>query len=158
MTSNSRILRAAVALGAAVASLAIHPSSEAQDAEVAIVINPGVPDQKMSPDDIEAVFRQVTKKWSNGDPVVRFTYQPGNPLRTAFEEAVLRMSPTEAQRYWIDQRIRGTAQPPRPLDNPQTMTQIIGGLKGAVGYLPARQVPANVKVVAYVRGGKIVAQ
>jgi hypothetical protein len=48
------------------------------------------------------------------------------------------MDPDEAQRYWVDQKIRGV-QPPRtvPLE---AVTRVLENVPGAICYLPASRV------------------
>ncbi|MFW6050924.1 MAG: hypothetical protein ACODAU_07100 [Myxococcota bacterium] len=59
-------------------------------------------------------------------------------------------------KFWINQRIRGRASPPRQVPSPKLMLRVVERLEGAIGYVPldmARR--GDVKIVAVVRGGEV---
>jgi hypothetical protein len=67
------------------------------------------------------------------------------------------MTPDEVSKYWIDRKIRGDGRPPRSLPSSPAIIAVVAADKGAVGYVPAGVSTGRVKVVARIRGGKLVA-
>jgi hypothetical protein len=85
-----------------------------------------------------------------------FTYPPEAEVRRAFDGAVLRMSPEEVARFWLDQRIRGGARPPRQVPDPGLAVRLAAKLPGSIAYVPENLVNGSVKVVARIKSGKVV--
>lgn len=131
-------------------------ASGAQDEELAVVVNPDNSVRSLSSAEVEAIFAARKRYWGGGRNVVAFNYAPKHSLRIAFDRAVLRMGPDEVSKFWINQRIRGRASPPRQVPSPKLMLRVVERLEGAIGYVPldmARR--GDVKIVAVVRGGEV---
>jgi hypothetical protein len=91
----------------------------------------------------------------SGDPVVvadqrlmPFNYPPGSAERIAFDRAVLEMSPEEVGRFWVDRKIRGQGLAPRALPSATYVMKIVAKFPGAIGYLPADQLTADVQAIS----------
>ncbi len=84
----------------------------------------------------------------DGQPVVPFALAPNRPERRAFDQLVLGMSPDEANKYWIDRRIRGQGNPPKSAPSPEVMARVVASFPAAIGYLPAGALTAGLKPVA----------
>jgi len=148
-------LRALVFLVAAVAGTVGAHADEREAPEMAIIVNSKNPTRALAEAELGLLFASSRRSWSDGQAVVCFNLPPGHPLRVEFDRAVLHMEPDEVGRFWIDQRIRGTAKPPRQVEDPQIMLHIVARLPGAIGYVPATLVDGSVNVVARVRRGKV---
>lgn len=66
------------------------------------------------------------------------------------------MSAEEVAKYWIDQRVRGGAPPPRQVPDPALALRLVAKLPGSVAYVPSSMVNSQVKVVARVSDGKVI--
>lgn len=84
----------------------------------------------------------------DGKPLVPFNASPNTPERTAFDRAVLDMSPDEVGRYWIDRKVRGQSAAPRSLPSPAHIAKVAAKFPGAVGYLPADQMTSDIQPVS----------
>jgi ABC-type phosphate transport system substrate-binding protein len=84
----------------------------------------------------------------DGEPVVPFALASNRPERQAFDQVVLGMSPEEANKYWIDRRIRGQGNPPKSAPSPEVMSKVIASFPAAMGYLPASALTPGLKPVA----------
>lgn len=73
-----------------------------------------------------------------------FNANPGTPERTGFDSAVLGMSPDQVGRYWVDRKIRGQSGAPRALPSPAHVAKVVAKFPGAIGYLAADQLTADV--------------
>ncbi len=105
--------------------------------------------------ELHAIFTTRLKE-VDGKRVVPFNLAPRSEPRTAFDRAVLHMSPDEVARYWIDRRVRGGASPPKQVPSAKVMLAVVAQLAGAIGYVPEDLVDDRVTVVARVVGGKLV--
>jgi hypothetical protein len=84
-----------------------------------------------------------------GQQCVPLNYPSGAELRVLFDDKVLRMTPDQVGRYWVDLRIRGGGRPPRTVPTAEIMLRVVGALRGAVGYVPGdAAIPAGVKILA----------
>ena len=79
--------------------------------------------------------------------VVPFNSPPNSPERVLFDRRVLGMSPEEAARHWVDQRIRGNPGPPRTIAGAKLLRQVVARLPGAIGYLNPEDLDGTVKAV-----------
>jgi ABC-type phosphate transport system substrate-binding protein len=129
-------------------------ASDATDSFV-VVVNPGVPVAKLSASELEAIFSCARKSWPDGSNISAFSYAPENATRRAFDTVVLRMSPDEVARFWLDQRVRGGARPPRQVPDPGLAARLTAKLPGSIAFLPESLATPGLKVVARVRGGKV---
>lgn len=69
------------------------------------------------------------------------------PERVGFDRAILKMSPDEVGRYWIDRRIRGQSGAPRIIDPSDVYQRVIAKLQGSVGYALLQELREDVKVL-----------
>jgi hypothetical protein len=104
---------------------------------------------------LTAISRTDLKRCFTGERVVSddrtlvpFNASPSSPDREAFDRAILGMSPDEVGRFWVDRKIRGQSGPPRSLPSPAYIAKVVAKFPGAIGYLPADQLTADVQPVA----------
>ena len=142
------LLALALALGSATPTVA-------EDTSLLVIVNPSVHSAELSADRLEAIFTMSERAWPGGQTIIPFNYPPGTGLRETFDRAVLRMSPDEVARFWIDRRIRGMGDAPRKVPTVALLLRVVANLHGAIGYVPAGPMPADVKVVARVSGGRV---
>lgn len=125
--------------------------------DLAVIVHADNAVDAISETQLEAIFTSRRQHWRGGASIVAFNYPPKHTLRVAFDKAVLRMGPDEVSRYWVDQRIRGRGGAPRQVPRPRLMVRVVERLEDAIGYAPASEVEGHeVKVVAWVRGGRVV--
>jgi hypothetical protein len=122
---------------------------------LAVIVNPAAGVKRLELAQLKAIFTVTEKRWPNGVPAVPFNFAPANSLRGLFDEAVLGMDTTEVAKFWIDQRIRGRARPPRHVVNEVLEGRVVAALPGAIGYVREENVPKGVVVVAFIADGKI---
>ena len=122
--------------------------------ELVVVVN-GDNDETPSSSDLESYFLRRDEHWGSGVTVIPLNYPPDSALRRAFDHAVLSMSPDDVVRYWLDQRIRSGKNAPRELADPAIILKLVARFNGAIGYLPASSATRGVRVVARIRGGKL---
>lgn len=122
-----------------------------------VIVNDKSHVERLSAYEIEALFTRLQTRWSDGTPVHPFALPSGTPARELFDRAVMRLSPEQVGRFWLDRRIRGLGMPPKQVPNAALMVQIIANLPGAIGYVPGRARLPGVRIVARIVQGKVVA-
>lgn len=96
---------------------------------------------------LRRIFLGETVDGPDGARFVGFNHPPKTRPRVLFDSVVLGMNPDEAARYWVDQRIRGGARPPRTVASIELLRQVIAQLPGAISYLPSSELDASVRAL-----------
>jgi ABC-type phosphate transport system substrate-binding protein len=123
--------------------------------ELAVIVHPAAQVKRLTRAQLAAIFTSSRQTWDDGSAVVAFTHTPDSPLRHAFDQAVLGMTPDQVGRYWVDQRVRGGPRPPRQLTAPGLGVKLVAKLAGAITFVPAAMVDASVNVVARIKGAEV---
>jgi len=125
--------------------------------ELAVIVHPGVPARALNKAQLESIFTSARRTWEDGKSVIAFSYSPGSEVRQTFDRAVLGLNPDQVGRFWIDQRIRGNARPPRQVPDPSLVARLVVQMPGSIGFLPVAMVPKEVRIVARVKNGVVTA-
>jgi hypothetical protein len=150
-TSQRRWLKAGLALLAFATAAHAAPVEE-----LVVIVHLSSEVRKLDAAELEAIFTSARRSWPDGGRVVAFSYPPEDPLRVAFDQAVLRMSPDEVSRFWVDQRIRADRRPPRQAPDAALALRLVAKLAGSIAYVPSALVGNDVRVVARIRRGAVV--
>lgn len=126
------------------------------EVELAVIAHPSLSSDDLSPAELKLIFSRDREFDRDGKRLVPFNFATGTPLRASFDRAVMSLNPQQSAKFWIDQRIRGKAGPPREVPSVAVMGQVVSRLPKALGYVPANQVPAKVRVVARIIDGEVV--
>lgn len=102
---------------------------------IAVVVGPNSRQRGLSLDKLRRIFLANPTDNDDGHRFVPINLAPGASARARFDQAVLRLSPEEAARYWIDQRLRGN-KPPRVAGSYEVCRGAVQELPGAISYLP----------------------
>lgn len=132
------------------------PINAANGEDLAVIVNPSVTVNKLSAAELEAIFSSRKRTWPDGSNIGAFSYPVEQAIRRTFDSVVLRMSPEEVARFWIDQRVRGGAPPPRQVPDPSLTVRLVAKLPGSIACIPYDLVNPSVKVVARVSNGKVI--
>jgi len=153
-------MRALATMASALATLCLialwgSTSLAANEELLLVIVHPKSPVDRVSSYEIEALFTRARTRWSDGSTVYPFSFPAGSPARETFDRVVLRLSPDQVGRFWVDRRIRGLGMPPKQVPSPTLMAQIVSNLPGAIGYLPSTRSRPGLKVVARIVQGKV---
>lgn len=96
---------------------------------------------------LRRVFRSEHVTDSDGARLVGFNHPSGSRARELFDRVVLGMEPDQVARFWVDQRIRGGARPPRTVASVTLLLEVINRYPGAVGYLALADLDASVRAL-----------
>jgi hypothetical protein len=124
--------------------------------EIAVIVNKHNTNS-ISALDLEEIYLRKQAHWASGDKVIPINLATENRLRLTFDRVVLGMGADEIARYWLDQRIRNGSNPPRELDDPALALRLVTRIQGVIAYVPDSSDLSDVRVVARIRGGKLLA-
>jgi hypothetical protein len=96
---------------------------------------------------LRRVFRSEQVTGPDDVRLVGFNHPVGSRARELFDHVVLGMDPAQVARYWVDQRIRGGARPPRSVASVALLREVINAFPGAVGYLELADLDASVRAL-----------
>lgn len=102
---------------------------------LAVVASSGSRQRNLSSDKLRRIFLALPTDDDDGRRFVPINLAQGTGAREHFDRNVLNMSPTEAARYWIDQRLRGS-KPPRSAGSLDIARRAVQEMPGAISYLP----------------------
>lgn len=148
---RSPMSRVGWALGALLAVLTVvAPSAaEAQESEpLAIVVNKSNPLTEISLSDLRRVFRGQRSRWSNGRRVTLVMRDPGAPEREAILRSLYGIEEDEYRRNFLQAVFTGEASDaPKTLATANGVLRFVYNVPGAIGYVRASHVDANVKTL-----------
>lgn len=125
--------------------------------DICVIVHKSNAVEKLSASDLRPIFQTTKTAWPDGSKIAAFTLPEDDATRKGFDAAVLGLDPDRVARYWVDRKIRGGNPPPRSVPSGAAMAKVIGSKSDAIGFVPGKDVNGNVKVVAKVRGGQVVA-
>jgi hypothetical protein len=97
---------------------------------------------------LERIFLGRSVQSDAGQRYVPFSHPPKTRTRVLFDSAVLGMNPDEVARYWVDQRIRGNAHPPRAVPSPALLKQVVRQFPGAIAYVAVEDLDDSVRALS----------
>jgi len=126
-----QFLRALSSLGLGLSSPHALAASEA----IAVVVSSNSRQRGLSSDKLRRIFLALPTDDDDGHRFVPINLGQSSVVREHFDREVLNMSPEDAARYWIDQRLRGN-KPPRSAASLDICRRAVQELPGAISYLP----------------------
>jgi ABC-type phosphate transport system substrate-binding protein len=122
-------------------------AARAEKTVLAVVVDKDNPKAEISTDELRAVFLGQQKEWTDGARAVPLDLPANTPERDLFNTVVLDMDQGQVDRFWVDQRVRGTGTAPRVAPTPGSLVKLAGKVRGLVAYVPLNAVDASVKVL-----------
>jgi hypothetical protein len=147
MLSRRSFLRASLMVAVVPPLGVVLPSSAAQPTKrLVIVTQKSNALAELSLRDLKHMFlsEQVD---GPGGPLIPLQQAPGSATRQAFESLVLKMSPDEVGRFWIDRKIRGQKGAPKAVAPVELLRRVIVSLPNTVTYLNATDLTDDLKVL-----------
>ena len=139
-----RFLRALA--GVILATFLISP---AWSEELLVIVNPSVEVNRLSLAEVSSIYLLKALVWPDGTRVVPVNREATSESRARFTAQVLRQDNAELAGYWSEMHFKGHL-PPVILESDQAVIAFVQNIPGAIGYVSATVLPANVKVVARV--------
>ena len=111
-----------------------------------VIASSQVPDTTISVQQLADIYLLKQTFWADKTPVVPVNREALSAERGKFSEGVFNLSPQELAEYWNRLRFQGKA-PPLVQTSDQAVLGFVRNVPGAIGYINADQVPAEVKIL-----------
>jgi hypothetical protein len=144
--------RVLLAVGLVLPGLCALPSAErtaraAQRITLAVFVSLDSPLRNVKMTELRRIFTNADDSGFSRQRNVPFNHTARSSDRVGFDQTVLRMSPEEVSRFWIDRKIRGLPGPPRAVDSLSQLLHVVSHTSAGVGYARPNQVTKDVRVI-----------
>jgi hypothetical protein len=126
----------------------VFSSAAEPQVRLLVVVQKSSPLSELSLRDLKRLYLGEFISDSDGNKLTALNHPPKSPDRVGFDAVVLKMTPEEAGRFWIDRRIRGQGAAPRSVAPRELLRKIVAAYPGAVTYLRDGEVDPQLKVLA----------
>jgi len=116
-------------------------------AGLVVIVNPGAGVTALTMDDVSRIFLAKTKSFPNEKSAVPINQNEGSPMRAAFEEKVLKKTPSQVNAYWTQLLFTGKGTPPKDVGTDADVKKLVADNPNIVGYVDSSVVDASVTVV-----------
>lgn len=111
-----------------------------------VIASTQVPEATISSRQLADIYMLKKTFWADKTQVVPVNREASSEAREKFSEAVFNLSPQELAEYWNRLRFQGKL-PPLVQTSDEAVLGFVRNVPGAIGYINASQVPADVKVL-----------
>lgn len=116
-------------------------------AEIAVITNPNVKEIGLSQDDVANIYLDKKKTFADGTLAKPVDQGSDTEIRKKFYKLVVKMTASEANRYWAKLEFTGRGTPPRVISGDQAVKSWVASHPGAIGYIDGKYLDSSVKVV-----------
>jgi ABC-type phosphate transport system substrate-binding protein len=131
------------------AALAVwNAPAVADDAQVAIIVNPSNSVTGLSLQDLHKIFLGEKSTWPNGKHIFLIMAAPGSDERSMVLKSVYKMGENDYTKYFLQASFTGAiSAPPKDASSAAQVKQLVAENPGAIGYVKQSDVSDAVKVV-----------
>jgi ABC-type phosphate transport system substrate-binding protein len=133
-------------LGIALA-LGVAATAAAQGDRMAVIVHPERR-AELTVDQLAQIYLRRKQHWDDGEIIVPLNLATGLPQRAQFSRRVLRQGEARLADYW-NRRYFDGVMPPSTLASTVAVRRYVATDRRAIGYVPAAEVDASVRVVLY---------
>ena len=149
MSTNIRALVVAIAVALSVTAVAAGQAAQSQSHDdLAIVVNPQVPETKLTFAELRQVFLGDKQYWTADMPVVLLIRAPTSVERDAVLNTIYQMQEAQFKQYWIAKIFRADlSSPPKIVYSNEAANVLVENVPGAIAFIPAKDVKPGLKVL-----------
>lgn len=96
---------------------------------------------------LRRAFEGLPAEYRSGKRLLPLNLPLGSAERVRFDRIVLGLGPDEVGRFWVDQRVRGAAQPPRTLSVDLAL-RVVASFPGAISYVDSSALKPGLQVLS----------
>ena len=119
----------------------------AAQAGVAIIAHPSNPLAGITQEQLARIYLGKTREFPNGAPVTALDLREGSTARIKFYKAVTDKSETALKAYWSKLLFTGKAQPPKEMNDDESVKEWVSKNPDALGYVDGKVLDKSVKVL-----------
>jgi ABC-type phosphate transport system substrate-binding protein len=116
-----------------------------------VIVNPSVPETKLSRSALRAIFSMRLRTWPDGSLIRVFVLDNHSSLHAKFSKKILNIFPYQLQRTWDRLVYSGTGQAPTEVKSIEDMHDKVASTPGAIGYLADKSIDSQVRKVKVVQ-------
>lgn len=146
MSTDSLSRRQLLTMGSVIAVGGTPLVARASTLAIAVVVTARSAERTLSRDQLRRIFLNKDTNGESGERFVPINQRSGSPERALFDARVLDMTPEQAARYWIDQRLRGK-RAPATAGSTAMLRRALVELPGAISYLALADIDASLRVL-----------
>jgi len=120
-------------------------------ADIVVIVNAANPVQKMTSDEVAALYLARSRTFSTGEFALVFDQPRDSALRQQFFKLVANMAIGQVNTYWSRLMFSGQEMPPQVLPNEQAVIDIVRRNPGAIGYVSTPPKEASVRAVLQIK-------
>lgn len=115
--------------------------------DLVVIVNPASGVERMSRDDVTSIFMGRTKRLPSGITALPIDQTAASGDKAKFYRDLINKELAEVNSYWARLIFSGQGSPPRQADNTAEVMEIVGGNKGAIGYVARSAADKRVKII-----------
>lgn len=119
-------------------------------AQVAVIVNKSVSVSSVNANKLSDLYSLSVKTWDNGTKVVVFDRKSDDDTKTSFYSFIGKSS-SAMKKVWMRVQLSGEGTAPDLLGSDDDVLKKVASTPGAIGYVSADKVTADVKVVATIK-------
>jgi ABC-type phosphate transport system substrate-binding protein len=124
-------------MGALLLATAARPARSAAPVEIAVVVNAENPLTTLSAEDVRAYYMKRKSSWPNGEKIRPVDVEADNAARVLFVTQVLKTTPSDLERHWLEIKYRAAESPPKRMSDDEGVIKYISAFKGGIGFVEA---------------------
>jgi len=117
------------------------------NAGVVVIANPSAGVAPINQEDVSRIFLAKTKTFPNDKPAIPVNQNEGSAVRAAFEDKVLKKTPSQVNAYWTQLIFTGKGTPPKDVGASADVKSLVASNPNIVGYIDSAEVDATVTVI-----------
>lgn len=121
-------------------------TSAAAAADIAIVVNPTMPDTKINESVLQDLFLGKTDQLPGTKKLLVVDQAPG-PVRDEFLQNLIKKPDSQVRAYWAQLVFTGRGRPPKRVLDDDEVKLLVSDNPSVIGYIDAGSVDASVKVL-----------
>jgi hypothetical protein len=143
---NITILSLSVVLLAALAAESPHARAQVRR-PLLVIVSSTTEITDISFATLRRVFSGSSAEYRPGKRFLPLNHPIGSSDRVLFDRTVMGLAPDDVGRYWVDQKIRGSAPPPRTLPSAELAVRVVASFPGAITYTDPSLVGPGLKIL-----------
>lgn len=134
----------------ALAAATLFVAASSAQADIAVVVNPGVGDVSVNSAELKDIFLGKLNSLPNGKKIVAIDQEPGG-VREEFLKKLLNKSESQLKAYWAQLVFTGRGQPPKQVMDDEEVKEFVSENPNMIGYIDSDEVDSTVKVIMTIK-------
>jgi ABC-type phosphate transport system substrate-binding protein len=115
-------------------------------AEIAVIVNKNN-SVTINAEEIKGIFLGKINTFPNGLEAIPLVQKSKTPIANEFTKKVLKKTNSQVQAYWSKLVFTGQGTSPKELSNNKKVISIVSSNLNTIGYINAKDIPDNVRVI-----------